>query len=58
MADEINIVLIALFIIYLEDVENVDLIHVGDEEYSKEQSKAAEEIVPKWDFKKQNYFVW
>ena len=42
----------------LEDVENDDLIHVGDEEYSKEEMEAAEEIVAKWDFNKQNYFVW
>ena len=42
----------------LEDAENGDLIHVGDEEYSKEQMEAAEEIVAKWDFKKQNYFMW
>ncbi|MBY7658992.1 protein rep (plasmid) [Lactiplantibacillus plantarum] len=42
----------------LEDVENGDLIHVGDEEYSKEEMEAAEEIVAKWDFNRQNYFVW
>lgn len=42
----------------LEDVENGDLIHVGDEEYSKEEMEAAEEVVAKWDFNKQNYFVW
>lgn len=42
----------------LEDVENGDLIHVGDEEYSKEEIEAAEEVVAKWDFNKQNYFVW
>ncbi|MEQ6219652.1 IS30 family transposase [Levilactobacillus brevis] len=40
----------------LEDVENGDLIHVGDEDYTKEQMEAAEEVVAKWDFKKQNYF--
>ncbi|MCV3320589.1 MULTISPECIES: protein rep [Pediococcus] len=42
----------------LEDVENGDLIHVDDEEYSKEDMEAAEEVVAKWDFTKQNYFVW
>ena len=42
----------------LEDVENGDLIHVGDEDYTKEQMEAAEEVVAKWDFKKQNYFIW
>lgn len=42
----------------LEDAENGDLIHVGDEEYSKEQMEVAEEVVVKWDFKKQNYFMW
>ena len=42
----------------LEDVENGDLIHVGDEDYTKEQMEAAEEVVAKWDFKKQNYFMW
>lgn len=42
----------------LEDVENGDLIHVGDEEYSKEEMEASEEIVAKWDFNRQNYFVW
>ncbi|MEQ6219703.1 protein rep [Levilactobacillus brevis] len=29
----------------LEDVENGDLIHVGDEDYTKEQMEAAEEVV-------------
>ncbi|MEQ6219822.1 hypothetical protein ABMB44_15500 [Levilactobacillus brevis] len=33
----------------LEDVENGDLIHVGDEDYTKEQMEAAEEVVAKWD---------
>lgn len=42
----------------LEDVENGDLVHVGDEDYTKEQMEAAEEVVAKWDFNKQNYFVW
>lgn len=42
----------------LEDVENGDLVHVGDEDYTKEQMEAAEEVVAKWDFKKQNYFMW
>lgn len=42
----------------LEDDENGDLIHVGDEDYSKEEMEAAEEVVAKWDFNKQNYFVW
>jgi len=42
----------------LEDVENGDLIHVGDEDYTKEQMEAAEEVVAKWDFNKQNYFMW
>jgi len=42
----------------LEDVDKGDLVHVGDEEYSKEQMEAAEEVVAKWDFKKQNYFMW
>ncbi|MEQ6219706.1 hypothetical protein ABMB44_13825 [Levilactobacillus brevis] len=34
----------------LEDVENGDLIHVGDEDYTKEQMEAAEEVVAKWDY--------
>ena len=42
----------------LEDVENGDLVHVGDEDYTKEQMEAAEEVVAKWDFNKQNYFIW
>lgn len=42
----------------LEDVDKGDLVHVGNEEYSKEQMEAAEEVVAKWDFKKQNYFMW
>nr|WP_012477825.1 protein rep [Weissella cibaria]ABW76629.1 replication protein [Weissella cibaria] len=42
----------------LEDVENGNLIHVGDEDYTKEELESAEEIVVKWDFNKQNYFVW
>lgn len=42
----------------LEDVENGDLIHVGDEDYTKEELESAEEVVAKWDFNKQNYFVW
>lgn len=42
----------------MEDVENGDLIHVGDDEYSKEKMEAAEEVVAKWDFNKQNYFMW
>ena len=42
----------------LEDVENGDLVHVGDEDYTKEQMEAAEEVVAKWDFNKQNYFMW
>ncbi|MCD5536950.1 hypothetical protein [Lactobacillus delbrueckii] len=32
----------------LEDVENGDLVHVGDEDYTKEQMEAAEEVVAKW----------
>ncbi|MEQ6219734.1 hypothetical protein ABMB44_14135 [Levilactobacillus brevis] len=40
----------------LEDVENGDLIHVGDEDYTKEQMEAAEEVVAKWDFKKAKLF--
>ena len=47
-----------LFRSKLEDVENGDLVHVGDEDYTKEQMEAAEEVVAKWDFKKQNYFMW
>ncbi|MBT8831115.1 hypothetical protein BTH68_09330, partial [Lactobacillus delbrueckii subsp. bulgaricus] len=39
-------------------VENGDLVHVGDEDYTKEQMEAAEEVVAKWDFNKQNYFIW
>lgn len=35
----------------LEDVDKGDLVHVGNEEYSKEQMEAAEEVVAKWDFK-------
>lgn len=42
----------------LEDVENGDLIHIGDEDYTKEELESAEEVVAKWDFTKQNYFVW
>ena len=42
----------------LEDVENGNLIHVGDEDYTKEELESAEKIVAKWDFNKQNYFVW
>lgn len=42
----------------LEDVDKGDLVHVGDEDYTKEQMEAAEEVVAKWDFKKQNYFMW
>lgn len=42
----------------LEDVENGDLVHVGDEDYTKDQMEAAEEVVAKWDFNKQNYFIW
>lgn len=42
----------------LEDVKNGDLVHVGDEDYTKEQMEAAEEVVAKWDFNKQNYFIW
>ena len=42
----------------LEDVENGDLVHIGDEDYTKEQMEAAEEVVAKWDFNKQNYFIW
>lgn len=43
--------------LHLEDVENGDLIHVGDEDYTKEELESAEEVVAKWDFTKQNYFV-
>ncbi|MEE6729901.1 hypothetical protein PS421_09515 [Pediococcus pentosaceus] len=42
----------------LEDVENGNLIHVGDEDYTKEELESAGKIVAKWDFNKQNYFVW
>lgn len=42
----------------LEDVENGNLIHVGDEDYTKDELESAEEIVAKWDFNKQNYFIW
>jgi len=45
-------------VLQLEDVENGDLIHVGDEDYTKDELESAEEIVAKWDFNKQNYFVW
>ena len=41
----------------LEDVENGDLIHVGDEDYTKDELESAEGIVAKWDFNKQNYFI-
>ncbi|WP_329504114.1 protein rep [Pediococcus pentosaceus] len=42
----------------LEDVENGDLIHVGDEDYTKDELESAEEVVAKWDYNKQNYFIW
>lgn len=41
-----------------EDVESCDLIHIGDEDYTKEEIETAEEVIAKWDFNKQNYFVW
>lgn len=42
----------------LDDAENGDLINVDNEKVSKEEMEKAEEIVAKWDFNKQNYFVW
>ncbi|MGB2577552.1 protein rep [Leuconostoc mesenteroides] len=42
----------------LEDVESCDLIHIGDEDYTKEEIETSEEVIAKWDFNKQNYFVW